>query len=461
MAYGEIKPVRVHAVASSNSRSSHPFRNLNEFDRDQILVSWSNGASRCNVGLRDAEAEGVIAQGACSQVQSIVPARRAASGVGCSPFPEGRPGLTGHTAGGSDASLRFALLASWELGTADVEQRSQRLSYSNSSEGARSSSRDASRAGSISGNRSPWSSTQRNISCKGCRGGSGKEAGMISLDDWASGLKTVHTAPPFSSFDRNTGNAGGGFASLSDDLDSSLRDFLAPLVTECNNSRGRITPPNVFRVQSALAAISAVKLPGANDPTTYLVSARKSLATHGFRRCDLVVDKLGVSVRCFPDEGSFKSKLNHGNLSDQFDFPWTSISDVQDPRTKKGLQGLAVTFGIREPASLGGEPSGALCLVIRLPDRVTAHKLADVALAFKVYEVQTAVWNSVGRNGLAAARNSAALLLDERGIAFWSLCLCDEPAMAEAPRSTRAVPHVLCCGGLCVRGSRTTCCVVR
>lgn len=201
-------------------------------------------------------------------------------------------------------------------------------------------------------------------------------------------------------------------------------------------------------------------LASTNQPTLHFVSARKILATSGFRRCDIVVDKLGVSVRCLEDLGAGDAKQSHGFPSEQIDFPWSSISDVQDPRTKKGLQGHAVMLGIREPASLGGEPSAALCLVLRLPDRPTAHKLADVALAFKVYEVQTAVWNTVERHGLAAARSNAALLLDERGIAFWSLSLYDEPAMMEAPRCNidiigndivyeAAAPNVLCCGGLC------------
>lgn len=231
---------------------------------------------------------------------------------------------------------------------------------------------------------------------------------------------TNHGARVRNSFPQQTasGSVSSASLALSPEPDASLRDLLAPLVAESLRAHGRLAPPSPLELDGAFAAISAV--PSATSDrhfhnASHFASALRSLAQCGFRRCSLVVDKLGLSIRCLEE-------LDLGHDSEQVDFPWSAISDVQDPRLKQGLQGCAVTLGIREPTRLLEGPCGALALVIRLPDRDSARKLADAALAFKAYEAQTILWNVRGRSRSAAVSSvSATLLLDECGFAFWSL----------------------------------------
>merc|ERR1711972_614607 len=112
-----------------------------------------------------------------------------------------------------------------------------------------------------------------------------------------------------------------------------------------------------------------------------------------------------------------------GYQAEQFDFPWSSICDIQDPMPRAGLQGCAVTVGIREPSRLFEGPCGGLALVLRLPNKESARRLADAGLAFKAYEAQTALWNACNLatvQGTVALAGFARLLLDEHGFAFWS-----------------------------------------
>lgn len=241
------------------------------------------------------------------------------------------------------------------------------------------------------------------------------------------------------------GSGAGPSAGLVPPLesDASLHDLLAPLVAERVRRNGGLSPPSPLEVPTALAAISAVVAPpshGADNGasaaergafTSHFESACKSLGMQGFRTCSLVADKLGVSIRC---KSSPQDHPERGCPEEQVDFPWSSISDVQDPRPKPGLQGCAVTLGVREPTRLFEGSAGALALVLRLPDRETAQRLADAALAFKAYETQTSLFNARGRGGPPARgppppagasasviAGGAALLLDERGGAFWSM----------------------------------------
>jgi len=215
------------------------------------------------------------------------------------------------------------------------------------------------------------------------------------------------------------------------DSDVSLLDLLAPLVAErLQRTGGLAPPPQPLEISDAFAAISVVTVPRGDTSgavpgacASHFVQACSSLATHGFRRCSLVVDKLGVSVRCLEGHGS------QGHPAEQVDFPWSSVSDVQDPRLRTGLQGCTLALGVREPARLFGGPAGALTLVLRLPNGSTAGRLADAALAFKAYEAQTALRS---RGQAAASPALAALLLDECGSAFWSLTGDEEQEAAGA-----------------------------
>eukprot|EP00929_Paragymnodinium_shiwhaense_P028070 TRINITY_DN16344_c0_g1_i4.p1 TRINITY_DN16344_c0_g1~~TRINITY_DN16344_c0_g1_i4.p1 ORF type:complete len:410 (+),score=70.49 TRINITY_DN16344_c0_g1_i4:67-1230(+) len=240
-----------------------------------------------------------------------------------------------------------------------------------------------------------------------------------------------------------------GLLSISD-LDASLRDLLAPLVAEARHRRGdgaAFSPPEPVEVRGAFAAVSAVCMvqKSSASPSGFAGSAEshfqgacQALAHQGFRQCDIIVDKLGVCLRCESEESEDDQ---------QVDFPWSSVSDVQDPRSKAGLQGCMMTLTVREPACLSEAPAGALALVLRLPDRATARRLADATLAFKAYEAQAyGLCDGAARrsqlvavgggpvNGVpvAAAPNVqhaaafqaaslASLLLDERGCAYWSL----------------------------------------
>jgi len=200
----------------------------------------------------------------------------------------------------------------------------------------------------------------------------------------------------------------------------------------------------VFAAVSAVAAPSAASTDPRTgktaEPGSHFVSACKSLAMQGFRRCNLVADKLGVSIRCDPDPDDQESPFP----AEQVDFPWSSISDVQDPRAKAGLQGCTVTMGIREPSRLWEAPVGALALVLRLPDRAAARQLADAALAFKAYEAQAALWHACGRVAPSVAPVAArpVLLLDERGSAFWSLAGDEDVAFSEATKSMPVEIHL-------------------
>lgn len=199
--------------------------------------------------------------------------------------------------------------------------------------------------------------------------------------------------------------------------DASLGDLLAPLVAERMRHNGRIAPPEPLEFPMVFAAISAIAAPTADPGAqwSHFMGACESLATCGFRRCSLVVDKLGISVRCVDEQDV------PGRPGEQVDFPWSSISDVQDPRLKNGLQGCAVTLGIREPARLFEGPAGALALALRLSSWEDARNFADAALAFKAYEAQMAVWNSQRCHTEPSTDTVALLLLDERGYAFWSI----------------------------------------
>eukprot|EP00927_Polykrikos_kofoidii_P017528 TRINITY_DN18003_c0_g1_i1.p1 TRINITY_DN18003_c0_g1~~TRINITY_DN18003_c0_g1_i1.p1 ORF type:complete len:357 (-),score=54.70 TRINITY_DN18003_c0_g1_i1:321-1259(-) len=218
-------------------------------------------------------------------------------------------------------------------------------------------------------------------------------------------------------------NDDGADGTMPLEIDASLRDLLAPLVAERVRQNGGIAPPHAFQVEGAFAAVSTVTAANSESRAgsvgtergSHFAGACRSLAMHGFRRCSLVVDKLGLSITCVPEEP--------GGQTEQVDFPWSSISDVQDPRTKSGLQACAVTLGIREPSKLFQAPTSALALVLRLPDRETAQRLADAGLAFKAYEAQAALWYACGRAVVTAPLigATAALLLDERGCAFWSV----------------------------------------
>lgn len=244
-----------------------------------------------------------------------------------------------------------------------------------------------------------------------------------------------------------------------EESDASLCDLLAPLVAERVQDVGRLAPPSALEVDSAYAAISAVALPAPATavsaggaalgvavldaaPGSHFVSACRNLALSGFRRCSLVVDKLGVSIRCLRSDPDLPSE------AEQVDFPWSSISDVQDPGLRAGLQGCTVTLGIREPSRLFEGPSGALALVVRLPDRKTARRLADATLAFKAYEAQTALWNMWGPrqeicgNTRLFDEGFAALLLDEQGCAFWSLAGEEEAAQCGRADPTTCGPTV-------------------
>lgn len=238
----------------------------------------------------------------------------------------------------------------------------------------------------------------------------------------------------------NTGDSSMGWLP---EADASLHELLAPLVKESLQASGHISPPNPLEVLGAFAAISSVasaSAVGDVQMVSHFRGALRSLAQQGFRRCSLVSDKLGISIRCLEE-------VDLGHQEEQVDFPWSSVSDIQDPRTKAGLQGCAVTFGVREPSRIFEGASGALALVVRLPDRATARKLADAALAFKAYEAQTLLWKVCGRGGNNFG--TAALLLDERGCAFWSLADDNTVGVEAAPlpyvMEQGAAPESTCC----------------
>mmetsp|Transcript_153905 Transcript_153905/g.271737 ORF Transcript_153905/g.271737 Transcript_153905/m.271737 type:complete len:382 (+) Transcript_153905:101-1246(+) len=288
--------------------------------------------------------------------------------------------------------------------------------------------------------------------------------GGISLEDWARrsdnrGAQGLSSASYYRSTQQRGRNGPVGYCSGAiappPEIDASLQDLLAPLVAERVHDLGQIAPPSSLEVRNVFAAISAVSAPAlspdGSSEGSHFSSACRSLARSGFRRCCLVVDKLGVSVRCVEER-------EMGQQEEQVDFPWSSISDVQDPRLKAGLQGCAVTLGVREPTRLFEAASGALALVLRLPDRDTARRLADAALAFKAYEAQTALWNACSQAGLgtisAPFGKFATLLLDERGCAFWSLVGDEEAAYLEAAKThveplgpvvEVSVPESSCC----------------
>lgn len=229
--------------------------------------------------------------------------------------------------------------------------------------------------------------------------------------------------------------------------DASLQELLAPLVAECLHDRQRMGPPDALELDGAFAAISAIgDLRGSNSGS-YFTAAIRSLAKHGFRRCTLVVDKLGLSIRCLEE-------LPLGCRAEQVDFSWSSISDVQDPHQKAGLQGCAVTLGIREPARLLESSCGGLALVLRLQNRESARRLADAALAFKAYEAQTALWTCVGNKSKAALMELTKLLLDEHGCAVWSLPDSQSNSLLQAPQ-VLAEPYVYMEQG---PDSQTPCC---
>lgn len=208
-------------------------------------------------------------------------------------------------------------------------------------------------------------------------------------------------------------SSSSSFALPPESMDASLRDMLAPLVAESLRAHGRLAPPRSLELSGVFAAVSAVSsgvTTGCTQSDSHFVSAIQCLAQRGFRRCSVVVDKLGVSIGCMEE-------LDAGHCAEQVDFQWSSICDVQDPRLKPGLQGCAVTLGIREPTRLFEGPRGALALVLRLPNRESARSLADASLAFKAYEAQTVLWHACTASSLVA---STQLLLDECGCAFWS-----------------------------------------
>lgn len=263
---------------------------------------------------------------------------------------------------------------------------------------------------------------RRGSGCPGPRGG----AGCGNLGDLLDPLQ-VELSPPGSP-QRQRGHGGHlpppRTLAPPPESDASLRDLLAPLVAEKVRSGGGLAPPDALELDNALAAISAVSVASreaagaAGSSTSHFACACQSLAMRGFRRCSVVVDKLGVSVRCLPEDAGPGDAA--AGAVEQVDFPWSSVSDVQDPRLKPGLQGCAVTLGVREPARLFEGPAGALALVLRLPDRQAACRLADTALAFKAYEAQAALWNAC-RRALPGIAQESMLFLDDRGCAFWSL----------------------------------------
>jgi len=242
-----------------------------------------------------------------------------------------------------------------------------------------------------------------------------------------SQMRTTHS----SFFDLGHGNlvssAPSNALAPPPESDASLQELLAPLVAECLHDRKRIAPPNALELDGAFAAISAIgDLCGSNGGS-YFASALRSLAQHGFRRCSLVVDKLGLSIRCLEE-------LSLGCEAEQVDFSWSSISDVQDPHQKAGLQGCAVTVGIREPVRLFEGPCGGLALVLRVRNRESARRLADAALAFKAYEAQTTLWNCVGNKGQASLIGLTKLLLDDHGCAVWSLPDNQSSSVSQVPK---------------------------
>lgn len=286
--------------------------------------------------------------------------------------------------------------------------------------------------------------------------------GRISIEDWGRRGDVQHTARSSMYTARSSmhysARSAGPYdftdfdpSSCSDfalpEADASLCDLLAPLVAESLGAYGRVAPPSPLEVGGAFAAISAVPSASAIQGGSHFVSALRSLAQCGFRRCSLVVDKLGLSICCLEE-------LDLGHSAEQVDFPWSSVSDVQDPRLKPGLQGCAVTVGIREPSRLFEGPCGALALVVRLPDRESAQRLADATLAFKAYEAQTMLWNVCGHGVSTESLSSlTTLLLDERGCAFWSVADDNKRGVEAAKVHTEpfvymeqgAPPETTCC----------------
>jgi len=211
--------------------------------------------------------------------------------------------------------------------------------------------------------------------------------------------------------------------------DALLGELLAPLVAEKMRRTGSLRAPEPIEEGHVFAAINAASASCAsknciqeeNDPRcgpwSHFAGACAALSSgeRGFRCCTLVADKLGVSIRCADEDNGQKS------LMTQIDFPWSSISDVQEPRQEGGPESCTVTLAIREPTRLSGGPAGALALTLRLPSWKVARRFADTVFAFKAFEAQRTLLSNITKPVAPETHADGQLLLDETGCAFWAL----------------------------------------
>jgi hypothetical protein len=284
-----------------------------------------------------------------------------------------------------------------------------------------------------------------------------RSSGKVSLEDWARGItrlaqqQSPRASPrTWASLTPRSNGPGRDDDTVYDmEVTASLRELLAPLVRECFLDIGRIEPPEPLTVPTALCVLAVdgrgrgdLGRSGTQTPTapvqegwsTYYVQACGSLDPArggGPRRCSLVVDKLGVSVKTFPDApgeinvdfwmaDSMSSEVP--NTEHMLSFPWSCIADVE-PLSGRGKRSHRLAVRIREPAALGEERRLALTLELLLPDWGQVRQLADAALEFKSYEVQTGLLAMRDFSSPTPTLSSGAttLLLDEQGHAFWSM----------------------------------------
>lgn len=254
--------------------------------------------------------------------------------------------------------------------------------------------------------------------------GDESEKQVVPLEDWAR-IETAcanlqvcqledlaHTLQP----------RPGGLPSRPHSLESdpSLGDLLRPLVSEAFTDLHRITMPTPLDVPLVLVALA---VSGEPDDVTHFERACQSLATAGFRICSVVMDKLGLSVRCLKPLKEYNPDGEEYELPECFHFPWASVMDIEPKMSADPDGEHLIVIRVREPVALGNEPSGGLMLVLRMADRALASRIVDCTLAFKSYEFQMVLFNSrVSMPSSAAAHNgAAALFLDEKGFAFWRL----------------------------------------
>jgi len=267
-------------------------------------------------------------------------------------------------------------------------------------------------------------------------------------------------------------------------LETMVAESARDLIARPRGDTPQLTPPAIVEVPSAHAALisgmhehaeddcapsifhrhstcpssagEAGNASGHRMPAPHFEHARRQLHTRKrYRGCALVVDKLGVSIRC-PNA--------------HLDFPWSSIVDVdvglpsalslskqslsdcgsssssaassprigtpgpvddastmtasamcnacntrRQPRTDRGPSPRAppvrdhiVTMRVREPAALGADQLLPLTLELRLPDGATAARVADAAVAFKAYELKAMLCAAMARRNASAYQRASS-----------------------------------------------------